>query len=645
MDDLCAKTEARHSELFAGLTDLEGKMKDELEEIKGLKGRMKAVEEGGLDHSHERIDALEAALKGCQEELVASAEGLAEVKAGASAAEVRMAATEDALALAADAAAQAKALLEAAESGLNKKLVAVAAEVASQAVAHQSVVASAAAAAEAATAEAATAAAANLASCRAELEEMIHHARDEAGKAERAAKDAEDAARAAATEERFVAAEADLAYLKACADLAEAGLGKLKGVLGELALDVHHHDATPEVRAARLAAAGGASGGEADEAKKGEAATAAAAAAAKGAFGAGTTSVPFHALADVRSVEEHDKLLRALVRKVNAQGRCLQGLVADARARREHEAMLRKQNDGIAVQCLSCLRPAPELFPRAREVDSFTGQPLFGEVGGLATLPANPGTGFGAATGGARPKSAKARASGSKGQGGGGLEVNAATGPRLSGPLSAFDGYGGAPGSVGYAKHMRGDGGGGVFLGGQGLAGSAVAQRFGGRHSPADNAVLDPSARADDAKGNAAGTGADDGLLWEELATGGSAGRQGDAGEAAGPANKYLVAYQNAQNQISAETRRSVGAQASGGSGLPHRTTSNVVGNRPGSAKASAARPRSAGASRPSALGGEKKEPVASAAPAGTVAGSGAAAAAAVAAAKGGEDGNWEALM
>lgn len=48
-----------------------------------------------------------------------------------------------------------------------------------------------------------------------------------------------------------------------------------------------------------------------------------------------------HPIADPTMVLEHDRLLRALVRKVNAQGRCLQGLVADAEARRAYEKLLR----------------------------------------------------------------------------------------------------------------------------------------------------------------------------------------------------------------------------------------------------------------------------------------------------------------
>lgn len=74
-------------------------------------------------------------------------------------------------------------------------------------------------------------------------------------------------------------------------------------------------------------------------------------------------------------VAEHDKLLRALVLKVNAQGRCLSGLVSDAKARREMELAARaaKDKDGIAVQCLSCLRPIPDTVPRLRETSSIIG--------------------------------------------------------------------------------------------------------------------------------------------------------------------------------------------------------------------------------------------------------------------------------
>jgi len=74
-------------------------------------------------------------------------------------------------------------------------------------------------------------------------------------------------------------------------------------------------------------------------------------------------------------VAEHDKLLRALVLKVNAQGRCLSGLVSDAKARREMELAARaaKDKDGIAVQCLSCLRPIPDTMPRLRESSSIIG--------------------------------------------------------------------------------------------------------------------------------------------------------------------------------------------------------------------------------------------------------------------------------
>lgn len=74
-------------------------------------------------------------------------------------------------------------------------------------------------------------------------------------------------------------------------------------------------------------------------------------------------------------VAEHDKLLRALVLKVNAQGRCLSGLVSDAKARREMELAARaaKDKDGIAVQCLSCLRPVADTVPRLRETSSIIG--------------------------------------------------------------------------------------------------------------------------------------------------------------------------------------------------------------------------------------------------------------------------------
>ena len=40
-------------------------------------------------------------------------------------------------------------------------------------------------------------------------------------------------------------------------------------------------------------------------------------------------------------VLEHDKLLRSLVRKVNAQGKCLQGIVADVEAKRAFEKLQR----------------------------------------------------------------------------------------------------------------------------------------------------------------------------------------------------------------------------------------------------------------------------------------------------------------
>jgi hypothetical protein len=78
-----------------------------------------------------------------------------------------------------------------------------------------------------------------------------------------------------------------------------------------------------------------------------------------------------------RQVAEHDKLLRALVRKVNAQGRCLSGLVGDAKARRDLDQAARaaKGQDGIAVQCLSCLRPMPDSLPRLREASAQSGGP------------------------------------------------------------------------------------------------------------------------------------------------------------------------------------------------------------------------------------------------------------------------------
>jgi hypothetical protein len=62
---------------------------------------------------------------------------------------------------------------------------------------------------------------------------------------------------------------------------------------------------------------------------------------------------------------------------VNAQGRCLSGLVGDAKARRDLDQAARaaKGQDGIAVQCLSCLRPMPDSLPRLREASAPSGGP------------------------------------------------------------------------------------------------------------------------------------------------------------------------------------------------------------------------------------------------------------------------------
>lgn len=81
------------------------------------------------------------------------------------------------------------------------------------------------------------------------------------------------------------------------------------------------------------------------------------------------------AVADPLEVEEHRKLLRALVKKVNAQGRCLQSLVSEVKVLDDRKAKMKKlQKDGIAVQCLSCLRPTNETLPRLTEGNLPGGQ-------------------------------------------------------------------------------------------------------------------------------------------------------------------------------------------------------------------------------------------------------------------------------
>jgi hypothetical protein len=63
IDALVAATQLQVSNLTSSLGSLEQQLKAELLEANALKARLAAVEEGGLDHSHERIDALEVGSK------------------------------------------------------------------------------------------------------------------------------------------------------------------------------------------------------------------------------------------------------------------------------------------------------------------------------------------------------------------------------------------------------------------------------------------------------------------------------------------------------------------------------------------------------------------------------------------------------
>ena len=140
-----------------------------------------------------------------------------------------------------------------------------------------------------------------------------------------------------------------------------------------------------------------------------------------------------------------EELLRALVRKTNAQGRCLLELVNENKARRVREQraaaerlLLKKQqangNQGIAVtatHCLSCLRPnspgqpgmpptgtsmrpLPRESPRMDELhvrrasSSAMGRPKFGDFGGGG----RPGGARPVSGGRTRPASAGANAEG-----------------------------------------------------------------------------------------------------------------------------------------------------------------------------------------------------------------------------------------
>jgi len=59
VDELVATSAAKVNSLTEGLHSLEQQLSAKLLEANELKARLAAVEEGGLDHSHERIDALE----------------------------------------------------------------------------------------------------------------------------------------------------------------------------------------------------------------------------------------------------------------------------------------------------------------------------------------------------------------------------------------------------------------------------------------------------------------------------------------------------------------------------------------------------------------------------------------------------------